>query len=523
MTLRNIVLISVDAMGARLVGAPTPLHASPTPVMDRMAAAGVTFTRAFAVAYPTQFAMPGPIGMRLPLDEGGYHLGLARSDGETLAERLKRRGYRTAGVTTDFYTSRCYGYARGFDDYVEFQDFAWHANGVARNDVDHLAARVRAGTYPEDVATRALAEKLGAFYEGCAHYARDRSNRLAAGARPWPQIDNWRFDEIAASMEEALGRWRQDPCGHARAILAGTPFIGNALAGLRIAPHYPDAEAPFADARELVRTMSCSDEPFFLWVHLTDVHGNITPDLAGMRPTSDLDRRFRANLDEVTPFGRRDQDWPGQAERADPRTLAHTDRAIGDFLAFLGSEGLCERTVVALTADHGTHAPERWFYGAHHGVSDHLNFWEELLHVPLVVTGPGIEPGAVHELVSTLDVGSILEAAADRDRLGPEAASQALARRFGRDHVIAEHALPGTCLPQFKPIKICVRDERRKIVYLDTPGRDWGESHVIHAFDLVADPHETRNLHAICERDPGFRRLIDIARDRAAHLRENRR
>jgi arylsulfatase len=67
--------------------------------------------------------------------------------------------------------------------------------------------------------------------------------------------------------------------------------------------------------------------------------------------------------------------------------VAYLDACLGRLLDDLAARGLLETTVVALTADHG----EEFF---EHGQLGHgYSLYEELLHVPLVLAGPGLPAG----------------------------------------------------------------------------------------------------------------------------------
>ena len=60
--------------------------------------------------------------------------------------------------------------------------------------------------------------------------------------------------------------------------------------------------------------------------------------------------------------------------------------------------------MVVVTADHGEE------FGEHGGLTHGRTLYDELLHVPLVVTAPGVVPGAVDAPVSLLDIGpTVLE------------------------------------------------------------------------------------------------------------------
>ncbi len=66
--------------------------------------------------------------------------------------------------------------------------------------------------------------------------------------------------------------------------------------------------------------------------------------------------------------------------------IVHTDEQIGRLLDGLAARGLAERTAIIVVADHGEEFMERGWLG--HTITLH----EEVVHVPLVVVLPGLEP-----------------------------------------------------------------------------------------------------------------------------------
>lgn len=136
---------------------------------------------------------------------------------------------------------------------------------------------------------------------------------------------------------------------------------------------------------------------FFLYLHLVDPH---TPH----RP----DPREAERLGMVP----RPVDWPergldGVPHHEEPSaatrqyvndlydaSVATGDRWVGAVLAKLDELGLADRTVVCFTADHGEELFDHGDHGHGHAV------WNELVHVPLVLAGPGIPTGVRRGAVS---------------------------------------------------------------------------------------------------------------------------
>jgi arylsulfatase len=80
--------------------------------------------------------------------------------------------------------------------------------------------------------------------------------------------------------------------------------------------------------------------------------------------------------------------------------VAYVDGFIGRVLQALRQHGLEENTIVALTADHGELLGEHEYYFQHC-----ITLYEPVLHVPLVLAGPGLPAGeTVTTRVSTVDL-----------------------------------------------------------------------------------------------------------------------
>ena len=78
--------------------------------------------------------------------------------------------------------------------------------------------------------------------------------------------------------------------------------------------------------------------------------------------------------------------------------IAYTDQQLGVLRDGLADRGLLEDGLVIFTADHGEELFE-------HGGFEHAHaLWQELLHVPLIVWGAGVNPGRDATPVSLVDI-----------------------------------------------------------------------------------------------------------------------
>ena len=91
------------------------------------------------------------------------------------------------------------------------------------------------------------------------------------------------------------------------------------------------------------------------------------------------------------------RDWAAYLD-----SVRMTDAMVGDLMDRLEKEGVRENTLVIFMTDHGiSHARGKQF------------MYEEGIHVPLVMAGPGIEAGAIREdVVEHLDIAAVSLAAA---------------------------------------------------------------------------------------------------------------
>lgn len=116
----DVILISLDSLRKDALGAYRTDGASLTPALDRLARRSVLFTRAFT---PVAFTLPSHMSMFTGLRPWAHGV-VSDSDrlGDgiaTLPERLRSAGYRTLGFYSNEFVGGGFGFARGFDRYVE--------------------------------------------------------------------------------------------------------------------------------------------------------------------------------------------------------------------------------------------------------------------------------------------------------------------------------------------------------------------------------------------------------------------
>lgn len=162
----------------------------------------------------------------------------------------------------------------------------------------------------------------------------------------------------------------------------------------------PSLVLPYA-AKWLVENRK---EPFFLFLHLYDVHSDYRALRRFRRP---FRRPYKGDFDGSTHQLVEVQDEGREINARDAQHLVdlydagirQTDHVIGGFLDVLRELDLLDRTILFVTSDHGEEFLDHG--NVLHGSSMH----EELLRVPLIVRGPGVGKGVrVQDPVSIVDI-----------------------------------------------------------------------------------------------------------------------
>lgn len=147
----NVLLVLLDAAGARHFGCYGYARAT-TPEIDRLAAEGVLFDRAYTPAAFTYAAMGALWTSQVP-DQGQAEWiregdGFLPADRLTLAEVLSANGVRTAAFVANPSASSGFGLHRGFTEFHELYRAPWSADGMPGAEVTGRALREWLGHAP---------------------------------------------------------------------------------------------------------------------------------------------------------------------------------------------------------------------------------------------------------------------------------------------------------------------------------------------------------------------------------------
>ena len=290
-----------DHLGAYGYGRPT------SPTIDRLAAGGRRFSRAFSNAPWTR---PSTTSFLTGLNTSRHHTETDDSklpaNVRTVAERLGAAGWHTAGFTANGHAGSMAGLQRGFDVFE------------------------------------------------------DPTRTYVRGSRGTPYLNGLPTGPFL--VEHALAHLRQDK--HDKVFLY-----------LFLVDAHDPYEAP----------------PALEKMFLGDFSGTIRR-RAVWEPKEDYPAAERFSMMAVYDAG-----------------IRAADAALGTFLAGVADLQRYKKTTVVVSADHGEGFGEHHFYlHAHH-------FWNEVIHIPLVVSGPGWAQGVDDRLADSLDVARTLVQAGGGD------------------------------------------------------------------------------------------------------------
>ena len=246
-------------------------------------------------------------------------------------------------------------------------------------------------------------------------------------------------------------------------------------------------------------------KPFFLWCGFCGPHAPIDPPhpYDKMYPFEEMPLpKSRVDDPQLSPKG-----WPHPWWGTDVMKIRRwrsfylglvtlIDDMVGRIMSVLDERGLWENTLIILTSDHGDMAGD-------YNMMEKGNFYEEIIHVPLIVVPPGSRPAPprVDGLVEVFDLApTILDYAGVEIPPQMQASSlRPLVEGHGgpRDCILCEH----TTNDRTRKGK-CLRTPRHKYIF-------WGAQSAPEFYDLQEDPDELRNLH----NDPLYRNLVEWHKD----------
>ena len=475
----NILLITTDQQHYDTIGVNNP--AIRTPALDRLAAEGALFTRAYCnnpVCSPSRASIltgmyPAwhhcwTIGVKLP------------DDVPTVNRELEEAGYDTALVGKAHFepTAPVPGHPsierrellRDVDFWRTFNGpwYGFDHVEIARNHGDGWLVGGHWAAWMED--------------KGLTNWREYTENPEDSGERGRPgwywHGPNRRRHTWELPQEYHYTTWTAERTIAAieRSRASGRPFF--------VWSSYQDPHIPYLAPRPW-STMYRADD--MTVGALQEGEFDLMPPHFAM--TQDPDAEWSVYLDGSearSNHGFHDHRYDPEELRRDKAVyygmISFIDDRIGTVLTYLDAQGLTDDTLVIFTTDHGH------FMGEHGLIAKGAFHYDDLLRVPFIVRWPKRIPGGrtVEALQSLIDIPETMLDAAGVDVPGRMQGVSQLdvwtgEREGARDNVIVENRHQ----PATVHLRTFVTDRYKLTVYRDAP---YGE-----LFDLEDDPREVHN------------------------------
>ncbi|MGH2613601.1 MAG: sulfatase family protein [Thermomicrobiales bacterium] len=463
----NILLITTDQQHFSALGVRNPLIK--TPNLDRLAAAGAVFDRAYC---PNPLCSPSRSSIitgQYPSTHGCWTIGTKLDDDYPTVGRLfSDAGYQTTLIgkahfqplasTPDQTSLEAPPTLRDLDFWRSFNGpyYGFDRIELARNHGDEAWAGQHYALWMEENGLHNWRD----FFQG------DDAENDSPRVHTWDLPEAYHYTSFVGERSVAAIE---------QASADATPFF---LWASFQDPHppylVPEPWASMYDPAEMEPGRLHEDELSLMspWFQKTQ---EMNPDFSEFRETPFANHGFHSHLISEEDL------------RADIAVyygmVSFIDAEVGRILDSLELLGQADNTLVVFTTDHGH------FLGQHGLIAKGAFHYEDLLRIPMIARFPDRIPAGQNlaGLQSLIDLAPTFLSAAD---LPVPLAMQGVDQLpvwtgrepEARDHVIVENRHQPTAVH----IRTYVESRYKITVYRD---RDWGE-----LFDLDADPNETKNL-----------------------------
>lgn len=456
----NVLFITTDQHRFDAVGfmGSTEVH---TPNLDRLAASGVVFERCYVtnpVCMPSRASM---LTGQFPDANGVRRNGIEVPDAPWgLARTFLAAGYRTGmfGKTHFAPLRKDYGPGTRFHDWNQGETYYGFQE-------------------------RAITHDLKDYVSGEQTHYRDHHG---------PQANFIRDDYLDWMKQEHPETWRL-------AVREGLPEGETAAASELWTSAIPPElhQSHWIADRTMDFVARSGDDPWFAWCSFVDPHHPFNAPAAYRErydpatfaapvwADDELDRRSHFHRERSAEQRATWLEHWREYRAQYYAMISLIDDEIGRLLGCLETSGQAANTVVVFTADHGELLGD-------HGLSRKgLFHYEPLIHVPLVIAGPGVDGAGTRQtgIVQTVDAITTMLALAEVP-VPPEMQGMSLRPWLTgeRTDAIQPFALVtnGGEGPHYDPwpeLRTLVRDDGWKLQHY--VGEDW-----LELDDLKADPHE---------------------------------
>ncbi len=462
-----------------------------TPNLDRLAARGIDFTRAYCpnpTCTPTRASL---ITGQWPSVHGAYTLGTQLPpDAPTLGEVLRKHGYVSGLIgkahfqplksTPEYPSVESYPTLRDLDFWRTFNDkhtpwYGFDHAELARNHADEGHVGQHYAIWMESKGLKNWRDYFQKGNDGRTETPTDAT--LAPPIVPGAGY-GWRGDmhwKLPAELHYTTWTAERTNAFIAEQHAAGKPWF--------CWSSYHDPHPPY-----------CVPEPWASMYKPADMDWLVgdAHSMEGLPPPHQLTQIAKANFADYNEDGfgshgyhshtGQSRDQLRQVAAIYCGMISFMDDCIGKTLDLLEQSGQADNTLIVFTSDHGH------FIGHHGLVAKGPFHYEDVIRVPMIAAGPGLPAGVMNNCPQTLvDIPATFAAAATGQVplfMQGRDVRKAWQTGGGRDSVIVENHHNGAAVH----LRTLVTQQHKLTVYRNRP--DWGE-----LFDLESDPGELVNLY----------------------------
>ncbi len=493
---KNVLFIMCDQLRFDYLSCAGHPHLK-TPHIDKLAARGVRFTRAYV-----QSPICGPSRMstytgRYVRSHGSSWNGIPLRVGEpTLGDHLRELGVRTA------LTGKTHMKA--------------DEEGMARLGID-----------PQSI--------IGVHASQCGFEPYERDDGLHPDGRydPNPRYDSY-LRENGFDASNPWEHWANSAEGPDGEILSGW-LLGHAGKPARVPQEHSETPYMTARAMDFMREAEAGDQPWCLHLSYIKPHwpyivpapyhdmfaaADVLPVVRSEAERSDAHPVFAAYMQERVAKAFSREEVRRRVIPAYMGLIKQVDDQIGRLMAFMAERGLIETTLIVFTSDHGDYLGDHW-------LGEKQLFHDVSAKVPLIIADPSPEAGRTRGTVDDRLVEAIDLAPTFLDWFGGAPKPHILE---GRSLMPLLHGAVDVVLRRYAVSEYDMLYDRPRL-WLDLPADDakmvmvtdarWKYIHIEGfrpmLFDLEKDPHELVDLGA----DPAMAEVR--SRMEAAHFAWARR
>lgn len=281
------------------------------------------------------------------------------------------------------------------------------SNGYFRNTTPNTDEFAQRGVLFENAISAASWTLPGttSIFTGLLPHQHGASADTVLGSGPRTLAELLRVGGYETAGFNANPYFGVDPCGLARGFetyIDSTPTLGYSLDASHIGHEFiePYSEEWFHRSRFNQYTAHQlneqvydwfdhrSERPFFLFLNYNDAHDTYEVPSPYDHVYGRISEKAKLLLPEAK-LGRIElsADEREGVIAAYDNSLKYIDSQVGELLRYLERSPQWSNTYVIITADHGE------AFGEHHTYTHGWDLYREVLHVPLVIVGPGIPAG----------------------------------------------------------------------------------------------------------------------------------